>query len=99
MWFYILIGALLLFFLLYHHFSTNGPVLTAQATVVSRRMEIGKMGGKWADNYNRLITFRFSDGSELELYVSKEAYAILEDGDTGQLCWQGDQLTSFEAQD
>ena len=85
--------------MLAYHFISQGQELTGTATVISRRMEIGKMGGKWADNYNRLITFRFSDGSELELYVSKEAYVILEDGDTGQLCWQGDQLTSFETQD
>jgi hypothetical protein len=54
------------------------------------------MGSKWADNYNRLITFRLSDGSELELYVSQEAYAVLADGETGQLTWQGDQLTCFD---
>lgn len=96
MWFYILIGALLLFFLLYYHFSTNGPTLTGRATVVSRRLQLSKLGSKWADNYNRLITFRLSDGSELELYVSKEAYEVLADGETGQLTWQGDQLTCFD---
>lgn len=96
MWFYILIGALLLFFLLYYHFSTNGPKLTGWATVVSRRMELSRAGSRWSDNYNRLITFRLSDGSELELYVSKEAYELLADGETGQLTWQGDQLTCFD---
>jgi hypothetical protein len=55
------------------------------------------MGSKWADNYNRLMTFRLNDGSELELYVSKEAYTVLQDGETGQLVWQGDQLRSFDS--
>ena len=79
------------------HFATQGRELTGTATVVSRRMEVGKLGGKWTDNYNRLITFRLSDGSELELYVSKEAYEVLPDGETGQLVWQGDQFRSFDS--
>ena len=82
---------------LIHHFTSQSHELAGTATVVSRRMEVGKLGGQWADNYNRLITFRLSDGSELELYVSKEAYAVLQDGETGQLVWQGDQLLSFDS--
>ncbi len=83
--------------MLVYHFVSQGQELTGTATVVSRRMEVGKLGGKWTDNYNRLITFRLSDGSELELYVSKEAYEVLPDGETGQLVWQGDQLRSFDS--
>ena len=83
--------------LLIFHFTSQGREMMGTATVVSRRMEVGQMGGKWADNYNRLITFRLSDGSELELYVSKEAYDVLPDGETGLLVWQGDQLRSFDS--
>ena len=83
--------------MLIYHFASQGQKLTGTATVVSRRLELSSMGSKWADNYNRLITFRFSDSSELELYVSKEAYAVLPDGETGQLVWQGDQLISFDS--
>ena len=83
--------------MLIYHFVSQGKKLTGTATVVSRRLEVSKLGSKWADNYNRLITFRFSDSSELELYVSKEAYAVLPDGETGQLVWQGDQLISFDS--
>lgn len=97
MWVYILIGAIFLAFLLCYHFSTNGPVMTGTATVVSRRMVVAKTASRWSDNYNRLITFRLSDGSELELYVTQEAYTVLQDGETGQLIWQGDQLRSFDS--
>jgi hypothetical protein len=82
--------------MLVYHFASQGQELTGTATVVSRRLELSSMGSKWADNYNRLITFRLSDGSELELYVSQEAYAVLADGETGQITWQGDQLTCFD---
>ena len=83
--------------MLVYHFASQGHTLTGTATVVSRRLELSKLGSKWADNYNRLITFRLSDGSELELYVSKEAYEVLADGETGQLTWQGNQLTCFDS--
>ena len=83
--------------MLAYHFISQGQELTGTATVISRRIEVGKMGDKWADNYNRLITFRFSDGSEMELYVSKEAYTVLQDGETGQLIWQDNQLLSFDS--
>ena len=83
--------------MLVYHFASQGRVLTGTATVVSRRLELSSMGSKWADNYNRLMTFRLSDGSELELYVSKEAYTVLQDGETGFLVWQGDQLRSFDS--
>ena len=84
-------------FIIVYHFVSRGRELTGTATVVSRRLELSKLGSKWADNYNRLITFRFSDNSELELYVSKEVYAVLQDGETGVLVWQGDQLVSFDS--
>ena len=83
--------------MLIYHFASQGRKMTGTATVISRRLELSKLGSKWADNYNRLITFRFSGGSELELYVSKEAYSVLPDGETGQLVWQGDQLISFDS--
>lgn len=83
--------------MLIYHFTSQCRELTGTATVVSRRMELAQLGGKWTDNYNRLMTFRLSDGSELELYVSKQAYEVLPDGETGQLVWQGDQLRSFDS--
>jgi hypothetical protein len=83
--------------MLVYHFASQGQELTGTATVVSRRLELSSMGSKWADNYNRLMTFRLNDGSELELYVSKEAYTVLQDGETGFLVWQGDQLRSFDS--
>lgn len=95
----IFIGLIALGFaaVLIFHFATQGRTLTGTATVVSRRLELSSLGSKGADNYNRLITFRLSDGSELELYVSKEAYEVLPEGETGQLVWQGDQLRSFDS--
>jgi len=73
----------------------KGP-MTAHAAVLSRRMEPGKWGGRYSDNWNRLITFQLTDGSEIELYVSKEEYETLKDGQSGQITWDEDTLTFFD---
>ena len=97
MYIFIALIAVAFIAMLVYHFASQGREMMGTATVVSRRLELSSMGGKWADNYNRLMTFRLSDGSELELYVSKEAYTVLQDGESGQLVWQGDQLRSFDS--
>ena len=105
-------GILLLSFLyifyqrwIYRDKDDKGPELTGPATVKERRVDQGSYQGKaptgyqgnTRGNWNYLVTFTLSDGEELELYVSKEAYAVLQDGETGVLVWQEDQLVSFDS--
>lgn len=75
--------------------SKNKGLMTGHATAVSHRMEHAKISSRNSDNWNRLVTFRFSDGSELELYVDKEGYAAIPDGVSGQLTWRGDNLVEL----
>lgn len=79
------------------HVLSRGKEMTGPATVVSHRLELGIGGGAYgADNWNRLVTFRLSDGSELELYAIREDYEKLEAGMTGQLTWQKENLLHFD---
>ena len=74
----------------------KGPS-TAYVTVVSHRLKLSNVGGSiHTDNWNRLVTFRLKDGSDLELYTTKEAYETLEDGQTGQLTWEQENLLYFD---
>lgn len=66
--------------------STRGTSLTGRATVVSHRIS----------GRNYLVTFRLSDGEELELYVFQNQYNELREGTTGQLTWCKDSMGSFE---
>lgn len=82
------------------------PTYTATATIVSRRTEPGrymrnKSAGPFActSTINYIVTFRLSDGEELELLTGKEEYFILEEGLTGQLQWQGTDFRYFESND
>ena len=74
----------------------KGPS-TAHVTVISHRLELSKVGGAWySDNWNRLVTFRLKDGSDLELYTTKQTYETIEDGQTGQLTWEQENLLYFD---
>ena len=89
----------------WHH--NRRPTYTATATIVSRRTEPGKYmrshtssgipGGTSTINY--IVTFRLSDGEEIDLFTGEAEYRILEEGLTGQLQWQGTDFRYFESQD
>ncbi|MBQ7000868.1 MAG: DUF2500 family protein [Oscillospiraceae bacterium] len=94
---YLFIGGLLLVcFAILLFSNTGGKTLTGPAMVVSRRVELAKVASRHSNNWNYLVTFRLSDGEELELYVRKQDYDILTEGLTGQLTWCRENLSSFE---
>lgn len=77
----------------------RGPALTGPATVVSRRTEVGKMPGNhwrgYGSSWNYLVTFHLADGEEIELYTFENIYNTLTEGQSGQLTWHQDTLSSF----
>ena len=50
----------------------------------------------YGDNWNRLVTFRLKDGSEIELYTIREDYEILTDGQSGLLTWEKETFLHFD---
>ena len=96
-WFSFLMFFLLtVFALAVYAISNRSRDVTGPATVVSHRMELGKWGGRYSDNWNRMVTFRLIGGEEVELFVSKTEYDELTDGTQGQLTWDKDNLVHFE---
>ncbi len=89
---------LLAVFIAFSWFYTRGDALTGHAVVASCRVEVAKYATRatWGNGWNYLVTFRFSDGDELELYVSPEEYKQLEEGTSGTLVWHKDVLSYFE---
>jgi len=77
--------------------NAGGKSLTGRATVVSKRVELAKVSGRRANNWNYLVTFRLSDGEELELYVFEAQYHALAEGTAGLLTWCKENVSSFDA--
>mgnify|MGYP006992095086 CR=1 FL=1 len=82
---------------IYRLLDKNRGEMTAYATVVSHRLDLGIGGGMYGgDNWNRLITFRLKDGSEMELYTVREDYETITDGQSGQITWEKENLLHFD---
>ena len=80
----------------------QSPRLTAEAKVVSKRMQVGQ--NRSGDNdmmrsytYSKyFVTFEFESGDRLELPVDGSDYGLLVEGDTGKLSFQGTRYLGFQ---
>lgn len=84
------------------HKNNQSPRLTVEATVVSKRMQVGSSMHR-NDNVthhnaysNYFATFQFASGDRLELPVSGTEYGMLIEGDHGMLSFQGTRYLGFE---
>lgn len=81
---------------------TNEPERTAQAQILSRRVQSGnpiRSGRSSGMGYTYLVTFRLADGKELELYAHDHEWGALTEGAAGTLTWKGPYFVHFEGED
>lgn len=84
------------------HKNDQSPRVTANAKVVSKRMQVGQ--NRSGDNdmmrsytYSKyFVTFEFESGDRLELPVDGSDYGLLVEGDTGKLSFQGTRYLGFQ---
>lgn len=83
---------------LFKKLSRGGQARTAEASVVSRRLTSARF--PTPDNtWDRLVTFKLSDESQVELFTSEEQFQALSQGLQGMLTWEGDTLQTFEVKE
>ena len=82
----------------------QSPRVTAQAKVVSKRMQVGQNhrhsnpndGMMHSYTYSKYFaTFEFESGDRLELAVEGSEYGLLVEGDSGKLTFQGTRYLGF----
>ena len=81
--------------------NNNKPVLTVQATVVTKRTEVhrhtsnnnGQIMSSNTTSY--FVTFQFASGDRLELKVHGTDYGLMAEGDVGNLTFQGTRFHAF----
>ena len=86
------------------HKNDQSPRVTADAKVVSKRMQVGQNRQSSGDNdmmrsytYSKyFVTFEFESGDRLELPVVGSDYGLLVEGDTGKLSFQGTRYLGFQ---
>lgn len=85
------------------------PLLTIEAKVIAKRMQVGHKGGfvqdmesastlrLGRDGYTRyFMTFEATSGDRLELAIDRRDYGLLIEGDHGTLTYKGSRFISFE---
>ena len=85
------------------HKNDQSPRLTAEAKVVSKRMQVGENRHRHTNddmmhsyNYSKyFVTFEFESGDRVEMPVDGSEYGLLVEGDTGKLTFQGTRYLSF----
>lgn len=86
------------------HKNDQSPRVTADAKVVSKRMQVGQNRQSSGDNdmmrsytYSKyFVTFEFESGDRLELLVDGSDYGLLVEGDSGKLSFQGTRYLGFQ---
>lgn len=82
----------------------QSPRLTANAKVVSKRMQVGQNRHRHSNDdmmrsytYSKyFVTFEFESGDRLELPVEGSDYGLLVEGDSGKLTFQGTRFLGFQ---
>ena len=82
------------------HKNNNSPRLTVEARVVSRRAHhsshmTGGAAPVSTSSTSYYATFAFASGDRLELHLPSHDYAMLAEGDVGDLTFQGTRFLSF----
>ena len=86
------------------HGNNKSPVLTVDASVVTKRTRIsGTNRGSQLNGHTHFsnttyyyVTFEVESGDRMELAVSGEDYGMLAEGDRGRLTFQGTRYLGFE---
>lgn len=75
----------------------KGPVVKCHAVTKSKRFEYSNTPQIYyrGNRYDFLITFIKEDGTEVELYTGEVNYNMFDEGDAGDLTYQGDKLIEF----
>lgn len=85
--------------------NNHAPRLTVEATVVSRRTQVGRHhhndpnGADYSHTYTTYFaTFQVESGDRMELRVDGSDYGMLVEGDRGKLTFQGTRYLGFVRQ-
>jgi hypothetical protein len=85
--------------------NAQSPVITVEAKVIGKRMEVSTHHHNNADNLamshdtsstTYFITFETEHGERLELSLSGRMYGLIIEGDIGRLTYQGTWFKDFQ---
>lgn len=83
--------------------NNKSPVLTVEATVVTKRTNVthhhhnnANAGMHTSTSTSYYVTFQVESGDRMEMHVASNEYGMLVEGDAGKLTLQGTRYLGFE---
>ncbi|ETT50902.1 MULTISPECIES: DUF2500 domain-containing protein [unclassified Paenibacillus] len=73
----------------------TSPLQSRVVTAVAKRTEVWGGRGHMGTHTSYYVTFEFHNGSRRELEVKPKAYAMIVEGDRGELSYQGSRFKGF----
>jgi hypothetical protein len=76
--------------------NNNAPLQERSCKVVAKRMQLSSGSGKMNSNTSYYVTFEFADLSRQELWLGRQQFGYIVEGDRGNLTFQGTRFKEFE---
>ncbi|MNR27668.1 hypothetical protein D3C85_1449490 [compost metagenome] len=76
--------------------NNNAPIEDRSCKVVAKRIQFSGSSGDLSSNASYYVTFEFDDLSRLELWIGRQQFGYMSEGDTGRLTFQGTRFQEFE---
>lgn len=76
--------------------NNNAPLQERECKVVAKRMQLSGGSGKSSSNTSYYVTFEFEDQSRQELWIGRQQFGYMVEGDRGHLTFQGTRFKEFE---
>lgn len=77
----------------------TSPLQSKVVTAVAKRTEVWGGRGHMGTHTSYYVTFEFYNGSRREFEVKPKAYAMIVEGDRGELSYQGSRFKGFVRSD
>ncbi|KRF02425.1 hypothetical protein ASG89_24445 [Paenibacillus sp. Soil766] len=77
--------------------NNNAPIQDRFCKVVSKRIQLSGRSSNLSSNTSYYVTFELEDQSRLELWISRQQFGYMVEGDIGNLTFQGTRFKEFES--
>ncbi|NQX63396.1 DUF2500 domain-containing protein [Paenibacillus qinlingensis] len=78
--------------------NNNAPIQDRFCKVVAKRIQLSGNSSNLNSNTSYFVTFEFEDRSRMELWIGRQQFGYMVEGDIGYLTFQGTRFKEFERQ-
>ncbi|OAS23874.1 DUF2500 domain-containing protein [Paenibacillus oryzisoli] len=78
--------------------NNNAPIQDRYCKVVSKRIQLSEGSSNVNANTSYFVTFEFEDRSRIELWIGRQQFGYMIEGDRGNLTFQGTRFKEFDRQ-